>query len=195
MGPYLSKKEQKEHISATPDPQFTTGRACRCGQPFSKSPALEARSTMASAEGQAGTETAGSERGHAGGGSSSISSSAAVAPSGSSSSRSSSSLQVCKRRRRRAYLSYSVYDCDICAQSTVQWKGESEETVKTRRNALRVIVQKLRNIWPVRRARAGPMPSSAQPWGASDTDAHLRMRTAHASASAFRVHTLAVLRI
>jgi WD40 repeat protein len=89
----------------------------------------------------------------------------------------------------------SVYDCDICAQSTVQWKGESEETVKTRRNALRVIVQKLRNIWPVRRARAGPMPSSAQPWGASDTDAHLRMRTAHASASAFRVHTLAVLRI
>ena len=36
----------------------------------------------------------------------------------------------------------------VSAQSTTAWKSESEETVKTRRNALRVIVQKLRNFWP-----------------------------------------------
>jgi hypothetical protein len=28
------------------------------------------------------------------------------------------------------------------------WKSEAEETVKTRKNAMRVIVTKLRNFWP-----------------------------------------------
>ena len=51
--------------------------------------------------------------------------------------------------RRAEELSCAVCDCGIRVQNAVQWKGESEETVKTRRNALRVIVQKLRTIWPV----------------------------------------------
>jgi len=45
------------------------------------------------------------------------------------------------------------------------WKGDDQdvdETVKTRRNALRVIVQKMRNFWPAdteaRLSRASMMP-------------------------------------
>jgi len=34
------------------------------------------------------------------------------------------------------------------SQNSAPWKSEAEETAKTRRNALRVIVQKLRGFWP-----------------------------------------------
>ena len=34
------------------------------------------------------------------------------------------------------------------AAAAAVWKGESEETVKTRRNALRVIINKFRNFFP-----------------------------------------------
>ena len=73
------------------------------------------------------------------------------------------------RRDGRAAARAATH-CGVCAQSAGQWKSESDETVKTRRNALRVIVQKLRNFWPVQcvRARAWDrlaLPALAQPRG------------------------------